>query len=82
VLRRHAAAGRAAGLHRLEGLAVRDAAADLLDDVAQRGAHVTSMRPGVDDGAGQREDLGALGLLGADAGEPAPPLSTMGAMLA
>ena len=44
-----------------------DAAADVLDDLAQRRAHRHLDQAGVRDLAGQREDLGALALLGADA---------------
>ena len=65
-----AAAGRAAGLDRLELPAVRDAAADLVDDLAQRDAHRHLDQAGVVDLPGQGEHLGALALLGADAGEP------------
>ena len=67
MLGRDAAAGRAAGLHRLDRLPSGDAAADLVDDLAQRDAHRHFDQPGVRDLAGQREDLGALALLGADA---------------
>ena len=47
LLSRDTAAGRAAGLGRLELLAVRDAAADLLDDFAQGGAHGDFHQAGV-----------------------------------
>ena len=40
------------------------------DDLAQRDAHRHFDEAGVDDLAGEREDLGALALLGADGGEP------------
>ncbi len=65
-----AAARRAAGLDRLERPAVDDPAADVEDDLAQRRAHRDLYQAGVDDPAGEGEDLGALALLGADAGEP------------
>ena len=65
-----AAAGRTAGLGSLEGLAVGDAAADLIDDVPERGAHGDLDQTGVVDLAAQCEDLGALGALGAHGGEP------------
>ena len=82
VLCRDAAAGRAAGLHRLEGPAVEDAAADVEDDLAEGRAHGDLDQAGVDDLAGQREDLRALAGLRADGGEPAPPLRMIGATLA
>ena len=64
------AAGRAAGLYGLEALAVRDAAADLEDDVAQHRPHRHLDDAGVDDVAREGEDLGALGFFGADGGVP------------
>ncbi len=63
-----AAAGGAAGLGGLELLAVRAAAADVLDDGAQGGAHGGLHQAGVGDLAAQGKDLGALALLGADGG--------------
>jgi hypothetical protein len=45
MLRRDAAAGRAAGLHGLDWPPVRRAAADLFDDLAQGVPIGTSMRP-------------------------------------
>ena len=69
----NAAAGRAAGLHRLDRAAVGHAAAHLLDDVPQRRAHRHFDQAGVANLAGERKDLGPLALLGADAGEPARP---------
>ena len=51
-------------------LAAPDAAADVVDDLAQGGAHRHLDEAGVVDLAGEGEDLGALGLLGADLGEP------------
>ena len=67
---RDAAAGGAARLRGFEFFAARDAAADLLDDGAQRGAHGNLYKAGILDLAAQREHLGALALLGAHAGEP------------
>jgi hypothetical protein len=66
----HAAAGRAAGLHRLEGLAagMPPPMTSMMSRSVVPMGHLD--QAGVDDGAGQREDLGALGPLGADAGEP------------
>ena len=69
-----ASAGRTAGLHRLEALAVRDAAADVEDHLAQRRAHGHFDQARVAHLAGQGEDLGALALLGADGGEPVGPV--------
>ena len=63
-------AGRSAGLSRLELLAVRDAAADVLDDFAEGGAHRDLDETGVGDLAAESEDLRALGLLGSHRGEP------------
>ena len=65
-----AAARGAAELHGLELLAARDPAADLVDDLAQLHPDGHLHQAGVLDGAAQREDLGALALLGAGAGEP------------
>ena len=70
VLLGNAAARRAAGLHGLELLAVGNAAADIVDDFAQRDAHGHFDQAGVGDPAGQGEDLGALALFRADDGEP------------
>ena len=70
ILRRDAAAGRTAGLNGLKLSAVRDAAADVIDDLAERGAHRDLNEAGVDDLAAECEDLGALALLGAHGGEP------------
>ena len=67
---RDAAAGGASGLRRLEFLAVRDAATDILDDLPQGGAHRDLHQAGVVDLAHQAEDLGALAALGAHAGKP------------
>ena len=61
MLRRDAAAGGAAGLRGLELLAVRDAAADVIDDGAQGGTHGDFHQTGVVDLAAQCEHLGALG---------------------
>ena len=65
-----AAAGRTAGLDGLELLAVGAAAADVVDDGAQGGAHGNFHQTGVVDLAAQSEHLGALGLLGAHGGIP------------
>ncbi len=70
VLRRDTSAGGSAGLGCLELLAVWDAAADLLDDVPQGGAHGDLHQTGVVDLAAQGEHLGALGLLRTHGGEP------------
>ena len=70
VLLGDAAAGRAADLGRLELLARGDAAADVVDQVAQRHADGHFDQPRVLDRAGQGEDLGALALLRAVRGVP------------
>ncbi len=70
VLLGDAAAGGAAELDGLERLVARDAAADLVDDLAQLHADRHFDQTGVLDGAAQGEHLGALALLGAGAGEP------------
>src|SRR5208282_109959 len=70
MLRGDDAARGAAGLDGLELFAVGDAAADFVDDVAQRRAKRNFNQPGVLDLAGEREDLGTLGLLGAERGIP------------
>ena len=70
MLRRDTSAGRTAGLCRLELLAVRDTAADLLDDFAQGGTHRNLDQTGVVDFAAQGEDLGALGFFGTHGSEP------------
>ena len=70
VLGSEAAAGGAAGLHSLELAAVLDAAADFVDNLTQGDAHRDLNQTHVVDLAGQGEHLGALRLLGADAGEP------------
>ena len=54
----------------LNGAPVDDPAADVEHDLAQRRAHRHLDQAGVDDPAGEREDLRALALLGPDAGEP------------
>ena len=64
VLSRDASAGRTAGLCSLKLLAVRDAAADFLDDLAERGAHRDLNEAGVLDLAAECKDLGALCSLG------------------
>ena len=65
-----AAAGGTAGLGSLKLLSVRNAAADLLDYLAQRGAHGDLHQTGVPDLAAQGEYLGALGLLGTHGSKP------------
>ena len=72
------ASGRSAGLHRLEGMAVGDPAADLEDDLAQRHAHGNLNQTGVSDLSGQGEDLGSLAALRANAGVPLRPLADDG----
>src|SRR5262249_24676023 len=47
-----------------------------LDDLAQRDAHRHLDQPGIANVAGEREDLGAFALLGADSGEPPGPVAT------
>ena len=70
-LGRDAAARRAAGLDRLERAGRPTIPPPMSnDDLAQGRAHRHLDQAGVDDLAGQREDLGALALLGADGGEP------------
>ena len=59
--------GRPAGLHGLERFLLRDAAADVEDDLAQGHAHRHLDQAGVLHLADQREDLGALAVLRADA---------------
>ena len=68
-----AAAGRAAGLDGLELLAAGHAAADLVDDLAERRAHRHFDQAGVLHLAGQGEDLGAAALVGADAANQSAP---------
>ena len=68
MLGRNAAAGGAARLGRLELLSVGYAAADLLNDLAQGGAHGDLDQAGVIDLAAEGERPGALGFLGADRG--------------
>ena len=67
--RRDAAARGAADLHRLERAPLGHAAADLLDDLAQRRPHRHLDQPAAPDMPCQREDLGALALGRADGGE-------------
>ena len=70
VLAGDGAAGRTAQLSRLVRLAAGDAAGDVVDDVAQRDAHVDFDEADVVDLAGEGEDLGARALLGAGGAEP------------
>jgi hypothetical protein len=65
-----AAAGRAARLRGLEGQPIRDAAADVVDDLAQGDAHRHLDQPGRVHLARQGENLGALALGRADGGKP------------
>ncbi len=58
--------------------AVRDAAADVEDDLPQRDAHGHLDQARAAHAAGQGEDLGPLALAGADAGEPAAALADDG----
>ena len=74
VLSRDAAAGRTAGLRRFELLAVRDAAADVFDDLAQGRSHRDLHQTGVVDLAAEGEDLGALGFLGTHGSKPVGPV--------
>ncbi len=69
-------------MHGLEFVAVGNAAADDLDDLAELDAHGHFDQAGVGDFAGEREDLGALAALRAHAANHLPPLRMMGAMLA
>ena len=64
------AAARAAGLRRLVGVAVGDAAADVKDDLAQRDAHRHFDQAGRLDGPGQGKDFGPLAFFRADTGKP------------
>ena len=77
-----AAAGGAADLRRLELLAVGDAAADVVDQVAQRHADGHFHQPGVLDRAGQGEDLGALALGVPNEAYQGPPPKRMAGTLA
>ena len=70
VLCRDTSAGRAAGLCCFELLAIRDAAADLFDDLAQSGTHWDLYEAGVVDLAAQRKYLGSFGLLSAHGSKP------------
>ena len=68
---RNAAAGRSAGLHRLDVMAERSAAAaDVVDEVAERRAERHFDQAGVHHLADQGEDLGSGTGLAADLGEP------------
>src|SRR5664280_743102 len=67
---RDAAAGGPSRLGGFEAAAVRDAAADFLDDGAQRDAHRHLDETGVADRPGEGEHLGALAAARADGGEP------------
>ena len=71
---RDAAAHRAAGLHGFEFLVVQDAAADVVNDLAQGDAQRDFDQAGAFDLAGDGEGLGALALFGAHRGEPCAAL--------
>ena len=66
---RHAAARRPANLHRLDPPALRRAAADFFDNVAQRGSHRHFDQPAAADFSGQGKDLGPLAFGRAERGE-------------
>ena len=67
---RDAAARRAAGLHRLDRMAVQAAAADGMDEIAERRAERHFHQAGVPDLADEGEDLGAGTGGAAGLGEP------------
>ena len=67
--RRDAATGRTPDLHGLEFFSVRHAAADVLDDFADRDPHRHLDEPRAVDLAGQREHFRALAFLRAERGE-------------
>ena len=69
-IRWEAAAHRAAGLDGFEALVVLDAAADVVDDLAQGDAQRHFDQTGMLHIAGEGEGLGAFALFGAHAGEP------------
>ena len=56
---RDAATGRTTGLHRFDVVAVHAAAADIVDELAERRAERHFHQAGIGDFADQREDLGA-----------------------
>ena len=64
------AAGGTTGLDSLELLPVPYSSADIEDDLPQRGSHRNLDEARVVDLAGEGKNLGALGLVGADGGEP------------
>ena len=70
MLCRDTSAGRTTGLCCFEFLAIRDAAADLFDDLAQSGTHWDLYEAGVVDLAAQRKYLGSFGLLSAHGSKP------------
>ena len=63
-------AGRTAGLCCLESFAVRDAAADLLDDFTESGSHLDLYKTSVVDLAAQCEDLCSFGFFGSHGSKP------------
>ena len=68
--RRNTSAGRSAGLCRFEFFAVGNAAADLLNDLAEGCSHGNFHETDVCDLSAECKDLGALGSLGSDGGIP------------
>ena len=69
-VRRNASARRAACLRRFEFFAVGAAAADVIDDLAHRGAHRDLDKPGVVDLAAERKHFRAAALFGTHGSEP------------
>ena len=67
---RQTAAGRTADLDGFEFSAILQAAADIINDLSQRGSEWNLDQTGTVDGAGKRECLGAGAALGADTGVP------------
>ena len=78
---RNASAGGSAGLHRLDVVAVHAAPADVVDELAERGAQRHFHQAGVLDFADQREHLGARAASLPISVNHAGPLAMMGAML-
>src|SRR6202044_2424210 len=74
----NAAAGRAAGLHSLEFVAVGDATADPFDDLAQADAHRDFDQACVCNFSGEPKNLGALAAFRADTGKPLAALADDG----
>jgi hypothetical protein len=80
--RGHATAGWAAGLNRLEGVTVDDAATNVVDNLADGDAERHFDQAGVVDLASQGTDLRAAAALRAEARVHSPPFMTIGAMFA